>query len=111
MQYNACFDRYQYGIIYAIRFAEEDVIHMGNSRAMGITHLSPLKPDKIIAKLLVDQGEKAFGFTNDKQRFTNNMAWKNRIPPLIKGGLLLELPPFRRVLPPVTGFDQSSGSL
>lgn len=83
---NNCSENHEYGIVYAIRFNEDDIVHMGSNSSMGLTYSGPLNSDKIIAKLLVSQDANDCGFPYDKQRSTNHMIWKERIPAVIKAG-------------------------
>ena len=69
---NRIANQHQYGIVYAIRFDEADLLKMKHNSCMGIMHFGTIHPSKIIAKLIVRTGHK--GLVADLQRYTRVVA-------------------------------------
>lgn len=77
---NSLFEQYQYGIVYAIKFNENDMANLFNAKGMGITHVGTISPNKIVAKLLTDSSSTYNSCIGDRQRFINMQAWHGRVP-------------------------------
>jgi hypothetical protein len=70
-----CVSEYKYGVVYAVRFSEEDVANLSDEGGAGILYLGAVPPDRLLAKARLHLGEQPAPWNNNSSE--ESLSWSN----------------------------------